>query len=77
VHAFVPIDLVGDWREELLEVTAAGELRIHFSTVPARDRRVCLMQDRIYRSDIAMCAQAYHRPAMLSYCPAATPAASR
>jgi len=77
VHAFVPIDLVGDWREELLEFTAAGELRIHFSTVPARDRRVCLMQDRIYRSDIAMCAQAYHRPAMLSYCPAATPAASR
>jgi rhamnogalacturonan endolyase len=71
-NSFVPVDLLGDWREELLEFTTAGELRIHFSTVPARDRRVCLMQDRIYRSDIAMCAQAYHRPAMLSYCPAAT-----
>lgn len=70
-HSFVPVDLLADWREELLEFTATGELRIHFSTIPACDRRVCLMQDRIYRSDIAMCAQAYHRPAMLSYCPAA------
>jgi len=69
-HSFVPIDLVGDWREELLVFTQ-GELRIYFSTVPAIDRRVCLMQDRIYRSDIAMCAMGYHRPAMLSYCPAA------
>ncbi len=76
-HTFVPVDLVGDWREELLEFTKTGELRIHASTVPARDRRVCLMQDRIYRSDIAMCAMAYHRPAMLSYCPAATAAASK
>jgi rhamnogalacturonan endolyase len=71
-HCFVPVDLLGDWREELLEFTAAGELRIHLSAIPARDRRVCLMQDRIYRSDIAMCAMAYHRPAMLSYCPAAS-----
>jgi rhamnogalacturonan endolyase len=57
-NSFVPVDLLGDWREELLEFTATGELRIHFSTVPACDRRVCLMQDRIYRSDIAMCAAA-------------------
>lgn len=70
-HSFVPVDLLSDWREELLEFTATGRLRIHFSAVPACDRRVCLMQDRIYRSDIAICAQAYHRPAMLSYCPAA------
>ena len=76
-HTFVPVDLLGDWREELLEFTKAGELRIHFSTVPARDRCVCLLQDRIYRSDIAMCAMAYHRPAMLSYCRAATAAASK
>jgi rhamnogalacturonan endolyase len=71
-YAFVPVDLLGDWREELLEFTPAGELRIHLSAIPAMDRRVCLMQDPLYRSDIAMCAMAYHRPAMLSYCPAAT-----
>jgi len=73
-YRFVPVDLVGDWREELLEFTAGGELRIHLSAVPAADRRVCLMQDPIYRRDVAMCAMAYHRPAMLSYCPAASSA---
>ncbi|MBM3859611.1 MAG: silent information regulator protein Sir2 [Verrucomicrobia bacterium] len=70
-YRFVPVDLLGDWREELLEFTDKGELRIHLSAIPAKDRRVCLMQDPIYRRDIAMCAMAYHRPAMLSYCPAA------
>ena len=70
---FVPVDLLGDWREELLEFTEAGELRIHVSAIPATDRRVCLMQDPIYRRDVAMCAMGYHRPAMLSYCPAAAP----
>ncbi|MDZ7620653.1 MAG: carbohydrate binding domain-containing protein [Patescibacteria group bacterium] len=68
---FVPVDLLGDWREELLEFTEAGELRIHVSAIPATDRRVCLMQDPIYRRDVAMCAMGYHRPAMLSYCPGA------
>ena len=68
-YSFVPIDLLGDWREEVLEFTKEGELRIHFSAIPAVDRRVCLMQDPIYRRDIAMGAMAYHRPAMLSYCP--------
>jgi len=71
-YRFVPVDLLGDWREELLEFTDKGELRIHLSTIPAVDRRACLMQDPIYRRDIAMCAMAYHRPAMLSYCPAAS-----
>jgi len=69
-YRFVPVDLVSDWREELLEFTDKGELRIHLSAIPAVDRRECLMQDPIYRRDIAMCAMAYHRPAMLSYCPA-------
>ena len=44
-------DILGDWREEL--VTAAkGELRIYSTTIPARDRRVCLMQDPLYRNDV-------------------------
>ena len=47
----MPVDLLGDWREELLEFTDKGELRIHVSAIPAVDRRVCLMQDPIYRRD--------------------------
>ena len=44
-------DILGDWREELVAVTA-GELRIYSTTIPAADRRICLMQDPLYRSDV-------------------------
>ncbi len=44
-------DILGDWREELVTVTA-GELRIYSTTIPAHDRRICLMQDPLYRNDV-------------------------
>ncbi|MBP7050136.1 MAG: silent information regulator protein Sir2 [Phycisphaerae bacterium] len=44
-------DLLGDWREELVTVTL-GELRIYSTVIPAGDRRVCLMQDPLYRNDV-------------------------
>jgi len=44
-------DILGDWREELVTVTGS-ELRIYSTTIAARDRRVCLMQDPLYRSDV-------------------------
>ena len=37
-------DILGDWREELVTATR-DELRIYSTTIPTRDRRVCLMQD--------------------------------
>ena len=54
-------DILGDWREELI-VTAPGELRIYTTTIPAMDRRVTLMQDRNYRSDVTMAAMGYTVP---------------
>jgi rhamnogalacturonan endolyase len=45
-------DILGDWREELVTVTG-GELRIYSTTIPATDRRTCLMQDPLYRSGVA------------------------
>jgi rhamnogalacturonan endolyase len=51
-------DIIGDWREELV-VSSAGELRVYTTTIPAGDRRVCLMQDPFYRSDVAMGAMGY------------------
>ncbi len=54
-------DILGDWREELI-VTEPGELRIYTTTIPAMDRRVTLMQDRGYRSDVAMAAMGYTVP---------------
>ena len=66
-------DLLGDWREEIV-TTVAGELRIYSTTVPAMDRRVCLMQDRIYRLDVAMNSMGYSKIPMTSTCLEATAA---
>jgi len=44
-------DILGDWREELVTVTGS-ELRIYSTTMAALDRRVCLMQDRLYRNEV-------------------------
>jgi len=57
-------DVLGDWREELI-VTDPGELRIYTTTIPAKDRRVCLMQDPIYRTDVAHAAMGYWKVPML------------
>ena len=61
-------DILGDWREEII-TTLPGEMRIYTTTIPAKDRRVCLMQDPIYRLDVAVAAMGYWAAPMLSYCP--------
>ncbi len=60
-------DVIGDWREELI-TSLPGELRIYSTTIPAMDRRVCLMQDHIYRLATAMNAMGYTQPPTTSYC---------
>jgi rhamnogalacturonan endolyase len=54
-------DCLGDWREELI-TALDGEIRIYTTTVPAKTRRVCLMQDRLYRTDVAMQTMGYFYP---------------
>ncbi len=69
-------DVLGDWREEIF-TTLAGELRIYSTPLPATDRRVCLLQDPVYRNTIAAASQGYFYNAMLSYVsapPASIPA---
>jgi len=60
------VDLVGDWREEIV-TTLPGELRIYTTTIPATDRRVCLLEDRLYRMDVVCAAMGYYQVPMLSY----------
>ena len=60
-------DILGDWREEII-VSIEGELRIYTTTIPAIDRRVCLMQDPIYRLDVAHLSMGYAQPPMTSFC---------
>ena len=59
-------DLVGDWREELV-MCVPGELRVYTTTIPAADRRTCLMQNPLYRLDVAIAAMGYTQVPMTSY----------
>lgn len=66
-------DVAGDWREEII-TSEPGELRIYTTTIPAQDRRACLMQDPIYRIDVAVNFMGYYAVPMLSYDMASQPA---
>ncbi len=57
-------DCLGDWREEFI-VSLPGEIRIYSTTIPATSRRVCLMQDRQYRTSVARQTMGYFYPPML------------
>ena len=59
-------DILGDWREELITVLP-GELRIYTTTIPAKDRRICLMQDPIYRAEVAHRSMGYEQSPVTGY----------
>lgn len=59
-------DIVGDWREEIVTF-ANGELRIYVTAIPAVDRRVTLMQDRLYRNDVTHRSMGYPHVPMTSF----------
>ena len=60
------VDVLGDWREEII-TSVDGQMRIYMTTIPAQDRRPCLMQDPIYRIDVAHGAMGYTQVPSLSY----------
>jgi rhamnogalacturonan endolyase len=59
-------DITGDWREEIVTFMD-GELRIYATPIPAVDRRVCLMQDPLYRNDVTHRSMGYPHVPMTSY----------
>ncbi len=59
-------DILGDWREELITVKN-GEMRIYTTTIPAADRRVCLMQDPVYRAEVAHRSMGYPQSPVPGY----------
>ena len=61
-------DILGDWREEIIRSTKGNELRIYTTTIPARDRRPTLLQDPIYRIDLANNGMGYPQAPMLRRC---------
>jgi rhamnogalacturonan endolyase len=67
-HIVAVADCFGDWREEVI-TALDGEIRIYSTTVPATSRRVCLMQDRLYRTDVAAQTMGYFYPPQLGGTP--------
>jgi len=59
-------DIYGDWREEII-TASRGELRIYSTVIPAADRRICLMQDPLYRNDVTHRTMGYAHYPMTSY----------
>jgi len=59
-------DVLGDWREEII-TSRPGEMRIYTTTIPAADRRTCLLADPLYRMDTVLGAMGYYQVPMLSY----------
>jgi rhamnogalacturonan endolyase len=51
-------DIIGDWREEIV-TSLPGELRIYSTNIPAGNRKVCLLQNRQYRSGVANTTSGY------------------
>jgi rhamnogalacturonan endolyase len=58
------VDCLGDYREEVI-TSLKGELRIYSTTIPTKDRRVCLMQDHQYRMGVVAQTMGYYYPAQL------------
>ncbi|MEO7415099.1 MAG: hypothetical protein ABIZ81_17290 [Opitutaceae bacterium] len=59
-------DISGDWREEIVTF-ANGELRIYSTNIPAKDRRVSLIQDPIYRNAVTTRTMGYNHVPQVSY----------
>jgi len=55
-----------DWREEIITILP-GELRIYTTTIPACDRRISLMQDPVYRLDVAHASMGYPQSPVTGY----------
>jgi rhamnogalacturonan endolyase len=59
-------DLFGDWREEIV-TGLPGELRIYSTNIPADTRKVCLMQNRQYRTGVTRSTSGYFAPPQIGY----------
>ncbi len=73
VRLLAVMDIVGDYREELL-VSDRGRMLFYSSNIEAADRRVWLMQDPIYRQAVNVNSMGYLQDPQLSYDLASTPA---
>ena len=60
-------DIFGDWREEVIERTAAGNIRIFTTTTPTEWRNYTLLDDHQYRNAMITQMNGYNQPPHVSY----------
>ncbi len=59
-------DILGDWREEIV-TSLPGELRIYSTNIVADSRRVCLMQNHLYRMAVATAGMGYYNAPQVGF----------
>jgi rhamnogalacturonan endolyase len=59
-------DIIGDWREEIV-TSLPGELRIYSTNIPAMNRKVCLMQNHLYRMSVADATMGYYNSPQVGF----------
>mgnify|MGYP006281731247 CR=1 FL=1 len=59
-------DIIGDWREEIV-TSVPGELRIYSTNTPADSRKVCLMQNHLYRMAVADATMGYYNAPQVGF----------
>lgn len=59
-------DIIGDWREEII-TSLPGELRIYSTNVAVDSRKVCLMQNHLYRMAVADASMGYYNAPQVGF----------
>ncbi len=59
-------DIIGDWREEIL-TSLPGELRIYSTNIISDKKRVCLMQNHLYRMAVADASMGYYNAPQVGF----------
>ena len=59
-------DIIGDWREEIV-TSLPGELRIYSTNIPADKKKVCLMQNHLYRMAVADATMGYYNSPQVGF----------
>jgi rhamnogalacturonan endolyase len=59
-------DIIGDWREEIV-TSVPGELRIYSTNTIADSRKVCLMQNHLYRMAVADSTMGYYNAPQVGF----------
>lgn len=59
-------DIIGDWREEIV-TSLPGEVRIYSTNIISDKKRVCLMQNHLYRMAVADATMGYYNAPQVGF----------